>query len=165
MLAMNQNLVSCLKNTAFNDQGKKIFFIDGVLISGSSDGCQYVKPTQLCNITSQYTAELYVPSSGVLCSLPQLPDKRNSHTMESSGLLCGGLYTKDSCVQWSPANGTWNKLLTMDDERYSHVSWTPSTGNGTYLIGGIYSRTRKTTTLIRPDGTQDPGFPLKYVTE
>lgn len=119
----------------------------------------------MCNITSQYTAELYVPSSGVLCSLPQLPDKRWIHTMESSGLLCGGLYTKDSCVQWSPANGTWNKLLTMDDERYSHVSWTPSTGNGTYLIGGIYSRTRKTTTLIRPDGTQDPGFPLKYVTE
>ena len=84
MLAMNQNLVSCLKNTAFNDQGKNLFFIDGVLISGAYTVC--FEPH--CNdAASPHTAQLYVPSSGVLCSLPQLPDKRDSHTMGSSGHL------------------------------------------------------------------------------
>ena len=43
------------------------------------------------------------------------------------------------------------------------MSWTPSSGSGTYLIGGRDSK--RTTTLIKPDGTQEPGFPLKYDTK
>ena len=44
------------------------------------------------------------------------------------------------------------------------MSWTPSSGIGTYLVGGYaYSNSAKrTTTLIKPDGTQEPGFSLKY---
>ena len=147
----------------------KKLYLDGILITGTSDfreiSGEYL--ITLNNTASPYTAELYVPSTGVLCSLPKLPDKRYWHTMDKSGLLCGGLggeLVSDSCTQWSPDTGTWKKLLTLDVRRWGSVSWTPGTGNGTYLIGGG-SKGAKTTTLIRPDGTQMPGFPLEYSTE
>ena len=108
------------------------------------------------------TAELYQPASGVSCALPQLPDDRDSHTVESSGLLCGGRYTSDTCLQWSLDTGTWDLELTLDVRRYGHVSWTPDTEVDTYLMGGSYSL--RTTTLIKPDGSQEPGFDLKYDT-
>ena len=108
------------------------------------------------------TAELYLPSSGRSCSLPRLPDDRRVHTQDSSGLICGGYDTQDTCIRWSPDRGTWEEYLSLDVKRYYHVSWTPGTGVGTYLMGGNYDEGRRTTTLIRPDGTQEPGFPLKY---
>ena len=61
---------------------------------------------------------------------------------------------------WSPDSGTWDEALTLDFKRRDHVSWTPSSGTGTYLMGGGDSR--KTTTLVNNDGSQEPGFPLKY---
>ena len=108
------------------------------------------------------TAELYVPSSGVSCTLPQLPDSRYRHTVDSKGLLCGGWSTSGTCLQWSPDTGTWDLQLTLDVKRSDHVSWTPGTEVGTYLMGGGYSQ--RTTTLIKPDGSQEPGFDLKYDT-
>ena len=133
------------------------YFLDVVMITGGFG-------------TGSDTAELYLPSSRLSCSLPRLPDERVHHTQESSGLICGGwsavakgLYTGDTCIQWSPDTGTWEELLTLDVWRSQHVSWTPGTSIGTYLMGGFYSK--RTTTLIRPDGTQVPGFPLKYDAE
>ena len=109
------------------------------------------------------TAELYLLSTGVSCRLPQLPDDRNYHTVDSKGLLCGGGFTSDTCLQWSPDTGTWEDLLTLSVSRYRHVSWTPGPDLGTYLMGGLYSGL--TTTLIKPDGNQEPGFLLKHDTE
>ena len=111
-----------------------------------------------------------MPSSGIFCSLPRLPndDERRFHTVESSGLLCGGRFSdfEDRCLQWNAVTGTWEDLLTLDVKRYHHVSWTPDTDIGTYLIGGLPSpstfQNRRTTTLIKPDGTQQPGFQLEY---
>ena len=77
-------------------------------------------------------------------------------------ILCGGDHTEDSCLQWSPDTGTWEELLTLDDRRPGHVPWTPGNGIGTYLIGG--GGYRQTSTLIKPDVSQEPGFPLKYET-
>ena len=123
------------------------------------------------------TAELYLPSSGLSCSLPSLPDYRYSHSVESTGLLCSGENKDyddhdgneksflDTCLQWRPDTGKWEEALTLSVGRYWHVSWTPSSGIGTYLMGGDDSASWRTTTLIKPDGTQEPGFPLKYRTE
>ena len=109
------------------------------------------------------TAELYLPSSGLSCSLPHLPDYRERHTVDSSGLVCGGFDTY-TCIQWSPDSGIWEDYLPyVSGWRNDHVSWTPGTGVGTYLMGGYWSK--RTTELIRPDGTQEPGFPLKYDAE
>ena len=107
------------------------------------------------------TAELYVPLSGASCTLPSLPDIRAYHTVSEGGLICGGDATQDSCIMWSPDSGTWEAALTLDFNRVFHVSWTPSSGTGTYLMGGG-SASRRTTTLITNDGSQDQGFPLKY---
>ena len=111
------------------------------------------------------TAELYLPSSGLSCSLPHLPDYRAFHTQESSGLLCGGYITDDTCIQWSPDTGTWDEYLSLELRRFDHVSWTPGTGVGTFLMGGGDGESSKTTTLVTPKGTQEPGFPLKYDVE
>ena len=128
-------------------------FTDGVLITG---GVHYPHDT----------AELYLPSSNESCSLPQLPgDDRYYHSLESSGLLCGGAVTSDTCLQWSPDTGSWEEKLFLDIERYSHVSWTPDNGMGTYLMGGAYIEMRRTTTLVKHDGTQEAAFALKYDTE
>ena len=78
--------------------------------------------------------------------------------------MCGGYDTSDSCVQWSSVNGTWEENLTLDVTRYFHVSWTPDPDIGTYLMGGIVQLLPPRTTLIKPNGSQEPGFDLKYYT-
>ena len=108
--------------------------------------------------------ELFLPSTGKSCSIPgELPYSKSFHTLDND-LLCGGGSPSSlvSCLQWSPETGTWKELPTLDVSRGGHVSWTPDLGIGTYLIGGTYSKS--TTTLIKPDGTQEPGFQLKYET-
>ena len=109
------------------------------------------------------------PAAETSCTLPLLPGVRYAHTatatVDNHIILCGGAFTEDSCLNWSPDTGTWEELLTMDIERYAHVSWTPENGIGTYLIGRPYSGDNtRTTTLITSEGTQEPGFPLKYDT-
>ena len=147
-----------LENSSLNDEVIESLFSDAVLITGSS-----FDPPQN---TAEYTAELYQPSTGLSCFLPQLHDRRESHTLESSGLLCGGeaLDSSDTCLQWSPDTGSWQKLH-LGTRRYDHVSWTPDNGMGTYLMGcDFHGLWAKTTTLVKHDGTQEAAFPLKYET-
>ena len=139
-----------LEDTSLNGQVNQSLFPDGVLITGSDN-------------VPWDTAELYLPSARFSCSLPKLPDYRDSHTLESSGLVCGGWHTSDTCLQWSHGSWSWEEELHLDTKRDGHVSWTPDTDICTYLIGGYPSY--NTTTLIRQDGTQGPGFPLQYDTE
>ena len=101
---------------------------------------------------SRYTAELFLPSTGTSCTLPKFTDGRYSETSDNN-ILC-----RSNCLQWSPDTGTWEELLTLDVLRSYHISWTPGNGIGTYLIGGHES----TSTLIKPDGSQEPSFFLKY---
>ena len=140
-----------LEKTSLTDQVNQSLVPDAVLISGG-----YNSPLD--------TAELYVPSTGLSCTLPRLPDNRYSHSLESSGLLCGGDVsgTSDICLQWSPESGSWTEELHLNIKRSYHVSWTPDNSIGTYLMGGYPSY--RTTTLIKNDGTQEAAFPLKYDT-
>ena len=133
------------------------------------------------------TTELYVPSlPGLSCPLPSLPTGRYFHTVDSSGLLCGGWesggtrnteyttlttieYTENTCLHWRPDTGTWEDYIIFDlSDRWlvGHMTWTPESGIGTYLMGGGYPGPNPTrTTLIKPDGTQEPGFPLRQNSE
>lgn len=106
--------------------------------------------------------ELYLPASGSSCKLPPLPDDRVGHTVERGGLLCGGENTRDTCLQWSSVTGTWEESVTLEVGRDYHVSWTPDPSIGTLLMGDWSGG--RTTTLIRPDGAQEPGFTLKHDT-
>ena len=94
--------------------------------------------------------------------LPTRQDDRWEHTLEDSGLMCGGYFTGASCVQWSSVNGTWEKYLTLNVTRYYHVSWTPDPDIGTFLMGGGTFEAMNSTTLIKPDGSQEPGFNLEH---
>ena len=78
-------------------------------------------------------------------------------------LLCGGQdpTTRDTCLHWSSVTGSWEESLTLDVKRFYHASWTPDPDLGTYLMGGANSEAGRTTTLIKKDGSQEPGFPLK----
>ena len=129
----------------------KMTSLSAVLITGGS--------------SSGSTAELYFPLSLASCTLPLLPDDRSEHTAEKTGLLCGGAtkMTMDSCVQWNFDTGIWEQSLTLDIDRRSHVSWSPEPYNGTFLIGG--SGDGLSTTLIKPDGSQVPGFSLDTDTD
>ena len=132
--------------------------IPGVLITG---GSRYQD-----RVFGMHSTELYLPSSNTSCSLPSLPEDRTKHTVSKDGLLCGGaeFTSYQSCVQWQYISmmdiWRWEYLdLTLDFDKYDHVAWTPANGSGTYLMGGC---AYKTTTLIKPDGTQEHGFTLKH---
>ena len=119
-------------------------YIAGVLITGG--------------YPNSNTAELYLPSSSAMCTLPTLPahSHRVGHTADD-GLLCGGWETSDTCLQWSTDMGSWEAAVNLEIGRFYQISWTPAIGRGTFLMGGGYS-----TTLITPDGTQEPGFQLEH---
>ena len=128
-----------------------LYLSDAVLITGGSGSVGN-------------TTELYAPSSGLSCPLPSLPTGRYAHTVDSSGLLCGGWDrdTGNTCLKWRPDAGKWEDYLTLNASRFYHSTWTPESGIGTYLMGGGYPGPwTRTTTLIKPDGTQEPGFSLK----
>ena len=66
------------------------------------------------------SVEMFVPSSGYHCHLPDLPQERYYHTME--GLtVCGGGTSQTSCL--SLTNGTWQTSASLLERRYtSHSS-------------------------------------------
>ena len=109
------------------------------------------------------TVELFVPGSGAACRLPQLPDSREFHSQDSE-LLCGGSGTEENCLRWIPAQGLWSVSHYLGVNRAFHVSWTPDTDIGTFLMGGYTAASQASTTLLKPDGSQELGFPLKYDT-
>ena len=118
---------------------------------------------------SGFTAELFLPN-GTSCTLPA-SFARLSHTVDNH-IMCGGqdsagYLNSRSCLLWNPDSGTWEDWgEELNIGRYRHVSWTPSGDtSGTYLMGGFGDASIRTTTLVKRDGTQEPGFPLIYHTE
>merc|ERR1719300_1802563 len=102
------------------------------------------------------SVEVYVPSTGQHCQLPDLPgEKRDWHTMEEM-MVCGGYYTRTSCL--TLIDGTWQTTITLLDERDDHSSW--ASPSGVILLGGEGSP--RTSERIQEDGTSVSGFPLEY---
>ena len=97
--------------------------------------------------------------------MPDLPDDRYWHTQDGA-LTCGGPPGPDtSCLKWSPDSGTWTPSHTLTDYRAEHVSWTPDPSLGTYLIGKLSNyNDMRTSELVKPDGSVEQGFSLKYDT-
>ena len=90
------------------------------------------------------------------CSLPDLPDVRNSHTQ--SGLItCGGGGTNDtrtSCVTFS--SGQWKSSHVLQYGRQGHSSWMSK--HGTVILGGgeLY------TEILNDDGTTTLNFTIHH---
>ena len=114
------------------------------------------------NGASMKSAEIFNPVTKTSCSLPDLPEARNLHTQERD-LACGGgngnINTQKTCVKWNPASGTWTKSHTLREGSFRHMSW--ATSSGVYLIGGSAgTKSQK----VKPDGSVEDGFVLKYPT-
>ena len=130
----------------------------GLLIVGGGQG--YGNEPQL------YTGEVFIPSSGVSCSIPSLPDTRISHSMDGD-TLCGGLWVKNpdvqtTCMKFSAEEGSWTYSHTLQEKRVGHSSWV--TSDGLVLMGGWMS---DTTSEIIPlgEGQGVPLFNLEYKTK
>ena len=114
------------------------------------------------NVKNLQSVEIYNPVTSSICSLPQLPEDRGAHTQDGN-LACGGWGPADrlnNCVKWSSESGTWTQSHTLLQSRTGHVSW--ATEDGVYLMGGEIGK--KTTELLKEDGSVEDGFSLKYNT-
>ena len=60
------------------------------------------------------SVEVLVPSSGLHCQLPPLPEERYYHTMQGL-VVCGGGNTQHSCITLS--QGAWNTSTTLLERR------------------------------------------------
>ena len=106
------------------------------------------------------SVEVFVPSTGLSCSLPALPDERYSHTMDSL-LICGGSVSSAStCLSFT--SGQWITSHTLVEERFHHTSW--QTEQGLVLMGG--QGFPDTSEIVATAGGQGgPSFAMQYSTE
>ena len=71
-------------------------------------------------------------------------------------ILCGGLYTRTSCLRLAAGNSEWEQFATIS-ARSSHTSWVTSTGR-LLLLGGLDGDNRLATTEMVGEG---PSFSLQ----
>ena len=101
----------------------------------------------------------------------KLMDERAFHTQDGP-LTCGGESRPDpgnddhitkykTCFMWK--SGAWTLSHSLVHARTGHVSFT--TSQGTFLMGGEGFRNDKTSELLKPDGSVEPGFELKHRTQ
>ena len=64
---------------------------------------------------ADHSVEVYVPSTGQQCQLPDLPDMRAEHSMEAK-MVCGGVKTLTSCITLTSL-GTWKETTNLLKER------------------------------------------------
>ena len=70
--------------------------------------------------TSGTEVEVFVPSTGQHCQLPNLPAMRFGHSMKELTLCGGGLTsdTRTSCLTLT--DDGWQRTTTLTEERYSN---------------------------------------------
>ena len=74
--------------------------------------------------------EVFIPSTGSQCSLPDLPGPEAAGHVQAGNLLCGGDH-HDGCYSWT--NGRWKLTPSVISRRYS-VSETLE--EGIMVLGG-----------------------------
>jgi len=102
------------------------------------------------------------PQSGKVtqkCLLPDMPEKRNEHTVDAN-IVCGGLYTPhDNCI--SLIEGKWKVTHNLTSERVSHSSW--KVCEGVVLLGNFRGVGRYTAELVEAKtGRTKKLFDLEY---
>jgi len=108
----------------------------GQVVVGGYDGSNYLS-----------SVELFPPSDS--CSIPDLPQAGNGHSLSllSGGRLvvCGG----NSCISWVAGSTSWTHLPTMSMWRGYHTAWTPpSLPDSIVLLGGDGSAAKLTAEIL-----------------
>lgn len=85
-------------------------------------------------VSSTRAVEVLTSLGQYLCSLPDLPDPRHSHSQ--TGLVtCGGGETPASCLTFSPASGAWAASHTLAKPgREAHSSWATGGEVSLYIL-------------------------------
>ena len=105
----------------------------------------------------QTSVELLSSNGTRLCSLPNLPEKREGHS-QTGVLACGGGQSdadRRSCFNF--ADGRWKKSHTLGTSRIGHTAW--ASPQGVLMMGSSYSD--QTTELLNDNGGAAPSFTLK----
>ena len=129
-----------------------------VLITGGTSSTRDFNATQ-------HSAEIFRPKFPFKpCILPDLPERYYGHTQDS-GMICGGTYTQYTCRKWSSKEGIFpdKPVHNIKPGRFQLVSWTPSSKNETFLMGGgAYNTGARSSSTIVKQGVLNgaPGFKL-----
>merc|ERR1719369_2527148 len=90
---------------------------EGIILSGGVTG--FAGPELV-------SVEVLDPTTGQICSLPSIPEKRYEHAMENLTICGGGAYSGSdaiytSCITFS--SGEWVTSHSLGEKRYAHSSW------------------------------------------
>ena len=113
---------------------------------------------------TEVAVELLHTNGTRLCSLPDLPIKRYSHT-QTGVTACGGsgdYAASSSCLTLS-STGSWEESHSLDKNRWHHCAW--DSPQGVMLLGSWDSIAQTTSELLLENGDTSPGFSLDYGTE
>ena len=140
-----------VRSSSHSDQPWLVLTPPGLVITGGSGG-------QPCCETARKKVELYNPSSGHSCSLPDLPQEMSLHT-QCGLLLCGDF----SCLLMEGTTFSRTSVI-LKEERRLHLCWSlPGAGGEVMLLGGSKSPT--TTEVVSPDGSSSrTSWDLQYDT-
>ena len=92
-----------VKTTGYDVRGAKKKLSSGILISGGG------------NTGSGNYAEMFIPSTGEHCHLPDIPGPPRDAHSASGSTICGGYYSKYSCI--SLIDGVWENRTTLQEPR------------------------------------------------
>ena len=131
---------------------KSIFILASILITGGRSGYRLV-------------AELFTPLDNRTCQLPTLPDDRVGH-VQSGNMICGGQFTRRSCIKWSGEQGAWVILpVNLTQERLLSSVWSVSQDQSLVIMGSYSGAARETSETVSSDGVSTrPSFNMKYPT-
>ena len=115
--------------------------------------------------------EMFIPRTGKICQLPDLPDlERNVHSF-CGRLLCGGSFsstsTQQSCLLFNPLTGNFSSTpVILRHRRHEHLCWeVGGEGGDVLLMGGTHHQARRNTELVTADGaSSSASFDLQYDT-
>ena len=112
---------------------------------------------------SEKIVQVFKPWDNTVCKLPSLPDKRVGH-VQSGSTLCGGFYSRRSCIQWKVQNNKpgWDTLNVelKEDRTYSSL-FRISEDNSLIIMGGD-GTAKDTSERVSSDGESLESFPMRY---
>ena len=110
------------------------------------------------------SVELLHTNGSRLCSLPDLPYNRSSHSQ--TGLTaCGGSgsSTANTTCHTLTNIGSWEQSNNLAQGRRAHSAW--ASPQGLMLLGGVGSSAHTTSEILLESGDTSPGFSLDYWTK
>ena len=88
---------------------------------------------------------------------PALTALYNADVTDAGVILCGGYYSRTSCLRLAAGNSEWEQFATISARRV-HTSWVTSTGKLMLLGGTTDGDNSLTTTEVVGEG---PSFSLQ----